>query len=57
MTCNEKPQDDDFQHESCRLKVSLKSCRKVVANYRALLTDSSNDNPDDESAEIDSLTA
>jgi len=40
-------ENDDFKDESCRLKDGLNSCRKLVANYRAMLTDSSNDNPAD----------
>ena len=37
-----------FEHQSSRLKEGLKSCRSVVANYRAMLTESSNDNPVDD---------
>jgi len=34
-----------FDDERSRLKQALKSCRSLIANYRAMLTDSSNDNP------------
>lgn len=37
-----------LEDESSRLKDALKSCHSLVANYRAMLTDSSNDNPVDD---------
>ena len=43
-----------FEDESTRLKEALKSCRSLVANYRVMLTDSSNDNSVDEFAADDS---
>jgi len=42
-----------LKHESSRLKDSLKSCRNVLANYRAMLKDSSNDNSLDDIASDD----
>ena len=39
-----------LEDESARLKDALKSCHSLVANYRAMLTDSSNDNPVDDIA-------
>jgi hypothetical protein len=33
-----------FEDESSRLKSALKLCRNVVANYRAMLSEGSNDN-------------
>jgi hypothetical protein len=53
VTRDHDPQRDDFQDEGYRLEDGLKSCRKLIANYRAMLTDSSNDNPKDESADIE----
>jgi len=41
--------DDIFEDESSRLKDALKSCRNVVANYRAMLKGEENDPPSDES--------
>ncbi len=41
--------------ESSRLKDALKSCHKVLANYRAMLKDSSNDNSLDDVANDDSV--
>lgn len=52
MTRDDDPQHDDLQDESCQLKAGLKSCRKVVASYREMLTGSSSENPMDEGAEI-----
>jgi len=51
--------DNDFpnailEDESSRLKEALRSCHSLVANYRAMLTDSSNDNPVDDVAGDDS---
>jgi len=42
-----------LDEESSRLKDSLRSCHKLVANYRAMLAESSNDNaPEDSEGEI-----
>lgn len=46
--------NDILEDERSRLKVALKSCRSVVANYRAMLTEGSNDNALDEAASDDS---
>ena len=51
--------DNDFpnailEDESSRLKEALRSRHSLVANYRAMLTDSSNDNPVDDVAGDDS---
>ena len=43
-----------LEDESSRLKDALKSCRNVLANYRAMLKDSSNDNPGEDIAKDDS---
>lgn len=34
----DKPLEDDFEEESTRLAESLKNCRSVVKDYRAILT-------------------
>ena len=43
-----------LEDESSRLRDSLRSCHNVLANYRAMLTDSSNDNSLDDLAKDDS---
>lgn len=37
-----------FEDEASRLKNALKLCHNVVANYRAMLTEGSNDNSADD---------
>jgi hypothetical protein len=37
-----------FEDERSRLKQALKLCHNVVANYRAMLTEGSNDNSAEE---------
>ena len=37
-----------FENESSRLKDSLKSCKALVSNYRAMMTDIGNDNAEEE---------
>lgn len=39
-----------FEDEASRLKNALKLCHNVVANYRAMLADGSNDNSADDAA-------
>ena len=34
----DEPFEDDFEEESSRLAESLKNCRSVVNDYRAMLT-------------------
>ena len=45
---------DAFDEEASRLKDGLKMCRDVLANYRSMLNDSSNDNPIDDVSGDDS---
>ena len=57
MSGEQDSRTDIFEDESLRLKDSLKSCRKVVANYRAMLSDeASNDAPTDGEKEDESPT-
>ncbi len=44
MTGDSDSRSEILEDESSRLKDALKSCRTMVANYRAMLTDGSNDN-------------
>jgi hypothetical protein len=39
-----------LEDESSRLESALESCRHLIANYRSMLNDSSNDNALDEAA-------
>ncbi|WP_156029832.1 hypothetical protein [Sphingomonas sp. URHD0057] len=48
---------DIFEDESLRLKDALKSCRKVVANYRVMLSgEESEENPGDPDGEDEKRT-
>ena len=48
---------DTFEDESLRLKDALKSCRNVVASYRAMLArEENNDNPIDRDSEGEAQT-
>jgi len=49
--------DDTFDDEASRLTNGLQSCRNLVANYRAMLADSSNDNSVDDLSGDDSELA
>jgi hypothetical protein len=44
VTGDSDSRSEILEDESSRLKDALKSCRTMVANYRAMLTDGSNDN-------------
>ena len=44
MTGDSNSRSEILEDESSRLKDALKSCRTMVANYRAMLTEGSNDN-------------
>ena len=44
MAADNNSPSENFVDEASRLKDGLRSCRAVLANYRAMLNDSSNDN-------------
>ena len=50
MTDDSDSRSEILEDESSRLKDALKSCRTMVANYRAMLRDDSNDNDETEAA-------
>jgi hypothetical protein len=54
MSGDQDSRTDIFKDESSRLKDALKSCRNVVANYRAML--SGDDDPADGESEDKSQT-
>ena len=45
------PNNSTFEDESSRLKDSLKSCRALVSNYRAMMSDIGNDNAEDDAGQ------
>jgi hypothetical protein len=47
---------DIFEDESSRLKDALKSCRKVVANYRVMLSGEERDGPGNSDGEGEKRT-
>ena len=53
MTGDSDSRSEILEDESSRLKDALKSCRTMVANYRAMLTEGSNDNAVPEAAPDD----
>jgi len=50
----DEPFEDDFKEESTRLAESLKYCRSVVNDYRAMLTGDHSLSSPDESGTADS---
>ena len=50
MTDDSDSRSEILEDESSRLKDALKSCRTMVANYRAMLRDNNNDNDETEAA-------
>lgn len=49
MSAHDTPRDADFESASSRLSAGLKSCRGMIADYRAMLGGESEDDGDTDS--------
>ena len=56
MSDDELPREADVEQVSRRLHQSLKACRLMVANYRAMLAGVANDNDPVEGSRANSCT-